>query len=174
MSWRKPQRKGRSSMDLSVLSSPRKKQRSGTRRITRLDCRAREACRPRLLLSTSATAANAAAMAVARVTCATLTGPPRSRSNHNHPRVPGPHRPTNTVTVGVIQTPGLKVRARILTLSATGAIAGTTSNVAGIVFTVNSTAGCSNASGIAANTLVDRRQHHRGRINGSVKRRCGQ
>jgi uncharacterized protein (TIGR03437 family) len=106
------------------------------------------------LLSTSATVANVAAMAVTGVTCNTLTGPAGSGQTITIHAVPAPLL-TNTITVGIVQTPGIKVTGPpIMTLSATGAVAGTVSNATGIVLTVNSTAGCSNASGIVANTLV--------------------
>ena len=55
----------------------------------------------------------------------------------------------------MIQTPGINVTLpAIVVLSATGAVAGTVSNATGLVLKVNSTAGCSNANGIVANSLV--------------------
>ena len=106
------------------------------------------------LLSTSATAANVAPIPVAGVTCSTLNGPPlvgQTVTIHAFPAPTG----TNTVTVGVVQTPGINVTLpALMILSATGAVAGSVSNVTGLVLKVNATAGCSNANGIVANTLV--------------------
>lgn len=108
------------------------------------------------LLSTSATVANSSAMPVTGVTCATQTGPPlvgQTITIHAYPAPTG----TNTVTVGVVQTPGIKVTlpaSVVLSANGTSSVAGSVANATGIVLTVNATAGCSNAFGITANTLV--------------------
>src|ERR1700735_2721595 len=60
------------------------------------------------LLSTSATVANVAAIPVAGVTCSTLNGPPLVGQTITIHAVPAPTG-TNTVTVGVVQTPGISV-----------------------------------------------------------------
>lgn len=107
-------------------------------------------------LLTNTLVANVAAMPVAGVTCSTVTGPPLVGQTITIRAFPAPSG-TNTVTVGVIQTPGIKVTlpaSVVLSLNGNTSVAGSVANATGIVLTVNSTAGCSNASGIVANTLV--------------------
>jgi uncharacterized protein (TIGR03437 family) len=99
-------------------------------------------------LLTSTLVANVAPIAVAGVTCATQTGPPLSPQSVVIRAFPAP-AVGHTVTIGVTQTPGLKVTP------AAGLVLSSTNNTAGLTFNVNSTAGCSNAFGITANTLIN-------------------
>ena len=79
-------------------------------------------------LLTTTLVANIAPIAVAGVTCSTLNGPPLVAQTVTIRAFPAPTL-TNTVTVGVIQTPGVNVALpAIAVLSATGAVAGTVSN----------------------------------------------
>ncbi len=95
-------------------------------------------------LSASATAATA--LTVTGVTCNTLTGPPATGQTFTVHAFGAPAG--FSIVVGVVQSPGLKVTApAAVTLTST-------TNTAGITFTVNSTAGCSNANGVTANTLA--------------------
>src|ERR1700722_1718363 len=89
-------------------------------------------------LLTPTLVANAAPIAVLGVTCATLTGPPLSPQTVVIRAFPAP-AVGHTVTIGIVQTPGLKVTP------AAGLVLSSTNNAAGLSFTVNSTAGCSNA-----------------------------
>ena len=94
----------------------------------------------------SAIAASASALTAPGVVCATVSGPPALAQSFTVHAFGAPNG--FSIVVGAVQIPGLKVTppAAVILNAAT--------NVAGLVFSVNSTAGCSNASGIVANTLV--------------------
>jgi uncharacterized protein (TIGR03437 family) len=85
------------------------------------------------LLSASATATTA--LTAAGVTCNTLTGPPTTGQTVTVHAFPAPTG-SNTITVGVVQIAGLKV-----TPPATVVLSAST-NAAGLVFNINSIAGC--------------------------------
>ncbi len=134
-------------MDLSVLSSSALKKRSALALGGLLALTVGAGSMQATTLLTSTLVANSAAIAVAGVTCATQTGPPLSPQSIVIRAFPAP-TVGHTITIGVVQTPGLKVTP------AAGLVLSSTNNTAGLTFNVNSTAGCSNASGIVANTLV--------------------
>jgi len=94
----------------------------------------------------SASATSSTALTAAGVTCATLTGPPALPQSFT---VHASGAPTGfSIVVGATQIAGLQVTPpspNILTAA---------TNTAGLVFKVNSVAGCGNATGVVANTLI--------------------
>jgi large repetitive protein len=94
----------------------------------------------------SASASSTTALTAPGVTCATLTGPPALPQSFTVHAFGAPAG--FSIVVAATQIGGLQVTApspNILTAA---------TNVAGLVFKVNSAPGCGNASGIVANTLI--------------------
>src|SRR5580704_14552076 len=140
MSWRNF-RKGRSSMDLSVL---RRRTILSLGGLLALSIGA-GSMQASSYLTASATAATP--LTATGVTCATLTGPPalpQSITVHAFGAPAG-----FSIVVGFTQIAGLQV------IPPSPNILSAATNVAGLVFKVNSAPGCGNANGLVANTLIN-------------------